>query len=652
MVDFNKELNPSQLEAVTTTEGPVLVIAGAGTGKTRVVTYRTAYLLDQGVDPEHVLLLTFSVKAAREMQHRVEHMLNKTYHKLTVKNFHSFAMEMLKSYGRDVDVPEDFDILDSESASETIRQVMEELGLDVRSRGYVANRKHPTPKQIYEILSYSRNNRVHLDKLYQQRYPLYTIYTDLLHKIVIAYNALKDKLRHLDYDDLLFKLRLLLKTTSAGERLANRFRYVMVDEYQDTNLIQANIAALLSRKHHNIMGTGDPAQTLYTWRGAYVRNIYEFETRYKGTRVIKLEDNYRSYQQVLDLANDVMARAQTQVYKINLQAHRGTGGVKPVVVFMDDRAEQYTMVADRIAEAVEDGTSTNEVAVLSRSMKGLRRVEMELKIHNLPYVVFGGTRFSEIRHIKDLFALLKFGLNPRNVIAARRSLFMVDHVGPVAVRKLVREIRTKPGKHLLDILNNPGSLASRVAHPQLRALYAVLKNIRPSRDPQDVINEVFEQFYENVIETRFEKEDIMWRLGDIRQIVEIAGRYKKLRPFINDIMVEGASDQRNHASDENPIVLSTIHSAKGLEFGTVHLLDVINGWLPNVAAFGDDDAIEEERRALYVAITRAKNELFMYAPLTRDAQGQPRTISAFLRGLVGKVTSVDDLRGTSYQRYY
>jgi DNA helicase-2/ATP-dependent DNA helicase PcrA len=627
-MEIKDDLNASQLKAVTTIKGPVLVIAGAGTGKTRVVTYRTAHLLDEGISPYNILLLTFTVKAAAEMRVRAEQLTGVSCSKLTAENFHKFALVMLRRYGTEVGVPKSFSVLDAESSANEMRRVMLGADLDVKAR---SGRKYPTPKQIGTLLSFSRNNAKDLFDLYDEDYGHYSHEGfDVVRRVIRRYQKVKKRYGYLDFDDLLFKLRLLLKT-KVGRNISSRFHYVMVDEYQDTNLIQARITSLLTQVHRNVMGVGDPAQCLYSWRGAYIDNLYQFENRFPGTQVIQLEDNYRSYQPILNAANKVMAAAADAPYTLNLRAHRGTSDTKPKIVVFDDRAAQYTSAADIIGTRVRAGAKPSDFAVLARSMASVRRAEMELKVRKIPYVIFGGTRFSEMRHIKDVFAILRMGVNAKDSISARRALSLVPGIGTKTSEKLAKAIY---GDKSRGALLKPGKLARSGTAAPLATLHNVISSFTGKTDPFTAIKTVFDDFYAEAIKTQFREDDIIGRLGEIRQVMDISKRYKSLRRFINELVVTGSVDKNSTSTNENPAVLSTIHSAKGLEFDTVFILDMVEGFLPNAAAFNDAESMEEERRCAYVAMTRAKNTLYMYAPMTFDmGTGHQRRMSRFISNL-------------------
>jgi DNA helicase-2/ATP-dependent DNA helicase PcrA len=606
MFDFKKNLNPAQLLAVTTTAGPVLVIAGAGSGKTRVIEYRVLNLIEQGVQPESILLLTFTRQAARQMLSRAtKH--NATCQKVDGGTFHSFAYKVLKKYAKRLGFADSFSILDESDAEDAIHKCCVEL------RGTGKDKRFPRRQTLKGIFSVAVNKGLKIADVLEKEYEHFLEYTDEIEKIRTRYLAYKIEKNYLDYDDLLIYLRLLLEDAEVRAKIAGRYRYVMVDEYQDTNRLQGDITYLLAKEHTNVMVVGDDAQSIYGFRGATHANIMEFPGKFSDTKIITLEDNYRSSQAILDVANAVLSDMQ-QKYDKRLVAARDYSGEKPGILFFKDTYEEAVWIADRIMESADEGVSLHEQAVLFRSSYVSIPLQAELSKRNIPYEVFGGLKFYETAHVKDLLSHLKIIQNPKDELSWLRVLELLGGIGPKTAEKITKEILAM-GAPPAIAEGLPKLYDTRYKFSDaLKKLSHLLSKV--SDDAYDVA-ERFGYALDYYIPLMKEKfDDWPLRLNDLQTMIDIVAEYNSLDELLADFAIEApqrgvAKLESTHAQDERPLTLSTIHSAKGLEWASVFLIGMADGILPSSLSFDAEEDLEEERRILYVALTRAKNYLFL-----------------------------------------
>ncbi len=605
-IDYEAELNPAQCRAVVTTEGPVLVVAGAGTGKTRTLVYRVARLIELGVDPGRVLLLTFTRKAAAEMLRRAGTLLDGRCDRIAGGTFHSFAHLVLRRFGANVGLGASFTILDRSDAEDVINLLRAECGFDKRERRF------PRKQGIAELFSMSVNRNLGLDALLDSDYAHLAEHYDDLETLARRYAAYKTERQLVDYDDLLVKLRDLLRDDAAVRRnLAERYRYVMVDEYQDTNALQAEIVRGLADGHDNVMAVGDDAQSIYSFRGADFRNIMEFPKLFPGTRIIAIEENYRSTQPILALGNAIMERARERHAK-TLFTHKA-GGSTPLLVLGEDEHYQSRFVCQRILELREEGIPLSEIAVLLRAGYHSFGLELELARCDIPFVKRGGIKFIETAHVKDVIAYLRVHLNPRDSVAWYRILLLLDGVGPRVGSEIVAALLAAESP--LAVLE---SYQRAAVATELRALAGLLRQLaHPQAKPVDLIDTVL-RYYEPILGEHY-PEDHPKRRRDLEQFAVIAERYSDVASFLADLALEPPTDSVDEAlaldPDRERVTLSTIHSAKGLEWHTVFVLWVAEGRIPSLYQLSED-GIEEERRLLYVAVTRAKEQLYLTYPAT------------------------------------
>ncbi len=609
-IDYENELNEAQLMGVTITEGPLLVIAGAGSGKTRVVTYRVAYLMEKGVDPQRILLLTFTKKAAREMLERTATLLNdRKVQEVSGGTFHSFANHMLRRYSSLIGLSPSFTISDQGDSEDIIDLVRSELKITKRSR--------PVPQKgrIRDIISKSRNLNITIPELIEEQYTGLAEYTEDIELISQKYAQYKQQNNILDYDDLMELLRHHLKYNERfRHKIQSSFDYIMLDEYQDTNIPQKEIADMIvyEKESRNIMCVGDDSQSIYRFRGANYENILRFPETYPECRVIKLEQNYRSTQPILDFTNSLLENARLG-YRKELRALDSLGG-RPVVKNFYSQWDEAEYIVSKILELREGGIPLNEIAILYRASFHGNAVQTELLKHNIPYVVYGGIKFIERRHIKDLLAYLKINFNPYDAVAWNRVLKMIPGVGSATANNILKHIHENKGKL------HPQAFARRKYHEELKKLANVLGEINHDSMPVADKIEILKRYYAPILQGM--EDDYLNRLPDIDVLYNLALKYDDdLEKFLTDLALEPPSNKFQDATsplldeiEEKPLILSTVHSAKGLEWNTVFIPHLLDGLFPSVQSIRSVEEVEEERRLFYVACTRAKRNLYLSMP--------------------------------------
>jgi DNA helicase-2/ATP-dependent DNA helicase PcrA len=639
-IDYRKELNDAQYAAATTVEGPCLVIAGAGTGKTRTLVYRVARLIDIGVDPRTILLLTFTRRAAEEMLRRASLLIDNRCDKVSGGTFHSFANTVLRHYGRKIELEPSFSIMDRPDSEDLIQMIRTELGLNAKEKRF------PRKQTVGEIFSMALNKQVTIAELIERDYPhLYDFLDDLL-RLYERYVEYKKTRGLLDYDDLLIKLKELLSSDEGTRRrLSENYRFIMVDEYQDTNRLQADIVRLLAAAHDNVMVVGDDAQSIYSFRGANFRNIMDFPTDFPGAKIISLEENYRSTQPILDLTNEIISRA-SEKYEKHLFTSKKEGE-PPLLVQAESEQMQSRFVCQRVLELREEGVPLWDIAVLFRSSFHSFDLEIELTRHNIPFVKRGGFQFMETAHIKDLLAHLRVLANPQDAISWGRVLSLLEGVGPQASQKITNWI--------MDASHPIGRLRSfeakgKVAHglkTLAQVLEAALEPERPAESAQYLM-----QYYGPILKKNH-PEDYPKRMKDLEHFLGMTERYRSLERLITDMALEPPNDSVDSVlavdPDEGPLVLSTIHSAKGLEWHSVFIIWALEGRFPSYYNINTPEELEEERRLLYVAATRAKENLYITYPVKIFDRGMGTVLSRpsqFLEGIseqmLEPVTLVDE----------
>lgn len=609
--ELARELNQQQLAAVTAPEQQVLVLAGAGTGKTRVITYRVAYLLHTGVRPGNILLATFTNKAARMMLKRVEALTGIPAHRITGGTFHHLGHVFLRRYGDTIDYRRDFTILDEADAQQLMKVARKSADIDFKKELF------PSASQLYKLNSLTFNTGRTLEELIIRSYPQFAGRVDEIRKVLSAYAQRKCRQNLMDFDDLLGNfLRLFTEAPEVGEQIAGRFQHVLVDEYQDTNRVQAELVKHLGRVHGSVFVVGDDAQSIYGFRGANYQNILDFAREYPGTRIYKLEVNYRSTPDILRFANEIM-RGAPEEFRKQLVTTR-TRTERPKLIICRDAEEQAQFVAEQILELREQGILLNEVGVLYRNHRNSLELELELNRRGVPYDIRGGIRFMEQAHIKDLVAFLTVIANPHDQIAFWRILDLCEHVGSVTVGRLFARIM--PVNDPLRAFTDDGAGLARGAGKrslaQLSGLLAQLRKLHEAgAPPSELLRTAYENLYRQRMEVTFD--DFREREGDIEQLIIFAQRFKSLTSFLAEIALNSAFTPREafvspeEFLEEGRASLTTIHQAKGLEWRVVFLTHLSEGNLPHRMSWSDPEQLEEERRLFYVAVTRAKEHLFL-----------------------------------------
>ena len=614
-IDFKGNLNRQQYEVVTGAEGPCLVLAGAGSGKTRTLIYRLAYLLERGVSPKNILLMTFTNKAAREMRDRTEMLLKYSPKGLWSGTFHHVGNRSLRMYAPEIGFKRDFGILDEHDSRDLIKACMKKAS--ARSK----EERFPKPSVVRSIISLSVNTKDTVEEVLEERYPYFARFTKEIEDIRDLYEKKKQRSGNMDFDDLLSKWKWMLENVPAAKRrFSEQFRYIMVDEYQDTNFLQADIIDALGERHRNVLVVGDDAQSIYSFRGARVKNILQFPERFGDARIFKLETNYRSTPEILDLANDSLRNNRDQFAKV-LRAVNPSLEV-PALVEVKDLYSQAGFVAQRVLEMREEGAELKDIAVLFRAHYQSAELEMELVKRGIPYIVRGGIRFFEQAHIKDVLAYLKITANPVDEIAWVRTLTLCPGIGPGYAEKIYESFR-KSSRGITAFIRSHDVSATvpkkaQKGYEKFRDIMKAITAPEAGRVPGELISMILESGYETHILTNFE--NAKDRIDDIRELINFSHEYETVNTFLNDITLRenfrGETVTDGPEEDEH-LVLSTIHQAKGLEWETVMLIGLCEGQFPHPKAIKEEPQMEEERRLFYVAVTRAKKYLYLIHPLTR-----------------------------------
>jgi DNA helicase-2/ATP-dependent DNA helicase PcrA len=610
-IKYAELLNAAQLAAVTHREGPLLVVAGAGSGKTRTLIYRVARLIESGVPPGAILLMTFTRRAAQEMLRRVEQLVGEAGRQVAGGTFHSFANTILRRHGAAIGLQPNFTILDRSDMEDVINLLRTRMGFASKERRF------PKKSTITEVISMARNKSRALADELENDFPHLIEYQAEILELAEKYEGYKRERGLLDYDDLLYRLAELL-TQDAGtrRRLSEAYRYMMIDEYQDTNRIQAELVKLLAMSHRNVMAVGDDAQSIYSFRGADFRNILEFPALFGDARVIKLEENYRSLQGILDVANEVIARASEKYTKALFTQRRGE--LRPILVRARDENMQSRFVAQRILELREDGVGLSEIAVLFRSSFHAFDLELELQRRNIPFIKRGGFKFIETAHIKDVLAHLRVIANPADAVSWMRVLVLVEGIGNRKAERLIEEIVqvAEPEKRLAELSSQMAGRGQGAAQGCAR-LASMLGRLRTNEmRPSDQLAEVME-YYLPIMRDAY-ADDYPKRERDLEHFQNLAERYRSLEAMLADMALEPPTDSIGDIlavdEEEGYVTLSTIHSAKGLEWRAVFVIWAADGRFPGPMSVSPDD-LEEERRLMYVASTRARDELYLTYPI-------------------------------------
>ncbi len=608
-LQYEQALNAAQYEAVMHNEGAALVIAGAGTGKTRTLVYRVARLVEDGNPPESLLLLTFTRKSAQEMLRRASQLLDGRCDRVSGGTFHSFANQVLRRYAPHIGYERNFGILDQGDAEDAMNFIR------ASKKKETARRRFPQKQTLFAIASASVNRCRPIAEIVDEDYSQYREDTAEIEELVREYHRYKVRNNVVDYDDLLLYLARLLSPDSAVQsELIRPFRHIMVDEYQDTNSLQHSIVCALAGKDEHVMVVGDDAQSIYSFRGANVQNIMRFPESFKACRIITIEENYRSTQQILDLSNAVIAAAAFR-YEKNLYSTQKLHGEKPALICAKEERTQSAFVVQQILELRESGVALKDIAVLFRSGFMSFDLEIELTKANIPFVKYGGMKLLETAHVKDVLALLRLVVNPTDMISWMRVLLLLDGVGQRSAAGIVEFLQQCRGIPDGDVVPD----VSVRARESVSGLLRIVRQVRESNKSTGDCVSVFCEYYRPLAKEKYD--DFAKRWKDLEMVATIAAAYDSIEGFLIDLAMEppqfSVSDLEADTSESSQefITLSTIHSAKGLEWDSVFVINALEGRFPSPRAVESIDSLEEERRLFYVACTRPKQRLYLSYPV-------------------------------------
>lgn len=610
-INYQEELTEEQLPVVTAPGGPMLVIAGAGSGKTRTVTYRVAYLVESGIPLDRILLVTFTNKAAREMLSRVELLLKRDVKGICGGTFHHVGNMILRKHAKLIGYAPNYTILDRGDSKDLIDSCVGEAKIDVKARRF------PKGESLQSIFGLTTNTSRKIVDVIAYNYSQFESLTDEIEGIYKLYQQRKRKHNLMDFDDLLFYWwKLLSQNPDVAEKYARKFLHVLVDEYQDTNLLQAKIIDILASRHRNLMVVGDDSQSIYSFRGAHFQNIIKFPKVYPDVKLFKLEINHRSTPEILNLANESIANAKEKFDK-TLQPKRPEGQ-KPIIIPVSTVYEQATFIAQRMLELREEGLSLNDMAVLYRSHYQSMEIQMELTKRGIPFEIRSGIRFFEEAHIKDVLAYLKIFHNPRDEISWNRVLKLLEKIGPRTAEKIFQQLNQSK-KPLDEILSDTIlKLIPKGGERAFKAFQSLLKKLGEQTDhPSEMIKTITESSYEDYLKNQYP--NYQERLEDLVQLGSYSTQFKNLEELLSALaLVSGIESEtivEGEERDKEACILSTVHQAKGLEWKAVFVVWLADGRFPSYLSFGKEEEMEEERRLFYVAVTRAKDELYLAYPL-------------------------------------
>ncbi len=611
-IDYEAELNPEQLAVATAGEGPFLVIAGAGSGKTRALTYRVARLIESGIPPEQILLLTFTNRAAREMLNRVDQLVGPEASRVWGGTFHSVGRRILREHAKRIGFPHSFGIIDREDAETLVKQCIADLVEPT------SGSRFPRAGILIRTLSRAHNTAQTVDAVIRASHPHFVDHIPDIERVLLAYQSRKYDYGVMDFDDLLVHwLRLLEDHEDLRESLTRRFLHVLVDEYQDTNATQAAIVDAMASGHGNMTVVGDDCQSIYSFRGADFRNIIGFPERHSDAQMCRLETNYRSTPQILALANASIAHNRKQFEK-HLQPVRADGP-PPALVRCRNEQEQSAFVAQRLLELRDEEVSLDQIAVLYRAHWQSMQLQIELGKRHIPFRVHSGQRFFEQRHVKDILAFLRFAENPRDELAFQRAAVLADGVGIKTAQRLYGHMRAAGD----DIDSLSGQAASKLvgrrgreAWGRVAALMAELAQPARRNDASASIDLVVNRLYEDFALRTFDNGTN--RLRELDSLATLASQQGSGASFLETVALAteltGVDQASSGDEDDEHVILSSIHQAKGLEFHTVFLIWLAEDRFPSARATESAEEFEEERRLFYVATTRAQQELYLMSP--------------------------------------
>lgn len=616
-IDYASELNANQLLAATTIKGKILVIAGAGSGKTKTLTYRTSYLIENGVAPKSILLLTFTRKAANEIKGRAKELLsntlvdNKNLNDITSGTFHSFCNMLLRRYSGLLGINPKFTILDTADAEDAIDLLVKEKKYPINA----SKQAFPRKKTLQNIISTSRNRRLLLRNLIEQDYPDIAIHIPIIEQLAEDFHHYKRSNHLYDFDDIISQVVGHLKSnTQFRQKLQETYRHVMVDEYQDTNIPQKQLIDLICKPDSvSLMVVGDDNQSIYAFRGANYENILLFGESYPDAKLLKLEQNYRSTPAILDYINSLSEQI-TLGYQKQLFSDVAIAGHKPVFCRRSNETTEAKFIADKVV-ALKPDYDFRDFAVLCRTSFQSSYVQVEFMERGIPFIVVGGIKFIERRHIKDVLAFVKVLYNPNDAISWHRILTLFKGVGNVTATKLTQAINrnSQSEGNALEPLLDPKLLKKSA---QLKTLYDVLTKASQAEKVEEIIENIL-AFYTPLLKTL--EENWRERAEDFRVLKNLAREHDSLDSFLENLALDPPNDTvammtDNEDKNKDAVTISTIHSAKGLEWPVVFVNSLVDGLMPHHRSSEDFEALEEERKLFYVACSRAKTRLYLTAP--------------------------------------
>ncbi len=626
MIEYEKELNKEQLEVVYNGEGPCLILSGPGSGKTRTLVYRSAYLIEKGVPADRILLLTFTKKAAKEMLERIFKISKTKKGEICGGTFHHAGNLFLRKYADRLGYSPNFIIIDEEDAKNLISSILKE--------------KENTPKAqlVKKIISLSLNSNKKIEEIIEQRFSyLEDSVCNIITETAAIYEKRKKENNLMDYDDLLIGWLKILSYPDIRKEISSRFLYILIDEYQDTNSIQNEIVKKVSEVHGNVLAVGDDAQSIYSFRAANIENILTFSKNHPNARIFRLESNYRSTPEILDVANEVIEHNQKRLKK-TLKSMKPKGEL-PIVVSFSNPLEQANFIADEI----EQKTNFQEVSVLFRAHYQCAELEIELAKRRIPYIVRGGARFFEQFHIKDVSALLRILINFYDETSWRRLLLRQNGIGEIGAKKIIKSILDE--ESIDSLSQKKENIAfSRPALKGFSNLLSVFQKAQKEQRIERIIEVFLQEFYSNYLDLSFE--NAKERKRDIKKVMELATKYDKIEDMIAEFSLSEDFQKESFLSGNTKdkrgsVTLSTIHQAKGLEWETVFVISLKEGDFPHLKSI-EDGLIEEERRLFYVAVTRCKRNLLLTYPLYSFREKSITPPSRFLEEASGALYDLEE----------
>lgn len=634
-IDFRAELNDEQFAAVTAKPGPLLILAGAGSGKTRTLTYRVAYLLSKGIPPSEILLLTFTNKAAKEMLERVEELTAIEGRRFWGGTFHSIGHRLLRLHGEAIGLAKNFTILDAGEAESILKQSVEKI-----DKAFFKVKTHPKAGPLSSIISMSRNTMLSIEETILTYFPQHHDFVEQVVKFADGYAAAKKEQQVVDYDDLLvYWLKLMDAAPEIADYYRKRFQHTLVDEYQDTNVLQAKIVDSMTA-NHQIMAVGDDAQCIYSWRGANFDNILNFSDRHPGTQILRIETNYRSTPEILTLANSVIQNRTSRGFDKELRPHKPSSQ-KPYVVQTMDTREQAQFVIKRIQGLLDEGRPACQIAILYRAHFHALDMQMELSRAGMAYQITSGVRFFEQAHIKDMVAHLRIVYNPSDAVSFHRLFMLLPKIGAKTSEKLYNLTATTAKKKEIDFIDALAleEIVKKVPAAAKRDWESLAISLRDMKDtnengtPDEVVSLGIDGWYGPYLQGEYA--NYLNRLEDLKSLVGFAERYESMQELIAQITLLSSeiTDRGDQNADES-IRLTTVHQAKGLEFDAVFVIGAADNFFPIRRAIEEGDT-EEERRLFYVAVTRAREELYLVYPKMSMGKGESMILnpSRFLQEL-------------------